>query len=119
MVENTPLAPVRQTILGMVVPVYVTVVSNTHVVVPDIVEEVEHPVVGCIQRVPANRHIHGRVEHVLVRVLISMLVAEPVIVPVVGQLVVENMRVALVLLNTNGQVVVVIIVEIVINMLVQ
>ena len=82
-------------------------------------EEVERLVVVDIQNVNANRHIHGQVVHVLVQVLINMLVAEqdtPVVVelPVMG-----NIRVALVLVDMNGQVVVVIIVEIVINMLVR
>ena len=72
-----------------------------------------------IRRVPANRHIHGRVGHVLVRVLINMPVVEQDTPVVVERLVVENMRVALAPLNTNGREVVVIIVEIVINMLVR
>ena len=77
-------------------------------------EEVEQLAVVDIQNVNANCHIHGQVVHVLVQVLINMLVAEqdtPVVVelPVMG-----NIRVALVLVDMNGQEVVV--VEIVINM---
>ena len=67
-----------------------------------------------MENVNANRHIHGQVVHVLVQVLISMLVAEPDIVPVVELPVMGNIRVALVLVDMNGQEVVV--VEIVINM---
>ena len=74
-------------------------------------EEVERLAVVDIRHVHVNHHTHGQVVHVFVLVLISMLVAE--------LLVVANMRVALVPLNINGQVVVVIIVEIVINMLVR
>ena len=59
-------------------------------------EEVERLVVVDIQNVHANHHIHGQVVNVLVQVLISMLVAEPDIVPVAELLVVENTRVALV-----------------------
>ena len=79
-------------------------------------EEVERLVVVGIQNVNVNHHIHGQVVHVLVQVLISMLVPEPVIVPVVELPVMECIKVVFVQLNMNGQEVVVIIVEIVINM---
>ena len=82
-------------------------------------EEAERLAVVDIRHVHVNHHTHGQVVRVLVLVLISIHVVEPVIVPVVGQLVVENMRFALALLNINGREVVVIIAEIVINMLVR
>ena len=82
-------------------------------------EEAEQLVVVDIQNVNANRHIHGQVVHVLVQVLINMIVAEPDIMVVQEHHVEANMRVALAPLNINGQVVVVIIAEIVINMLVR
>ena len=79
-------------------------------------EEAERLVVVDIQNVNANRHIHGQVVHVLVQVLINMLVVEPDIVAVAERPVMECIKVVFVQLNMNGQEVVVIIVEIVINM---
>ena len=67
-------------------------------------EEVERLVVVDIQNVNANLHIHGKVVLVLVLLHINMIVVEPDIVEVVGQLVVDYMKVVAVLLDMCGMV---------------
>ena len=57
--ENTRVVVVRQTIHGVGVLVYVTVVSNTHVEEPMKLEVVEHPVVVNMKVVVVQMDICG------------------------------------------------------------
>ena len=70
MIANTPHVIVLQTIPGVVVPVYVAVISNILVVVRGIVAEVEQLVAGSTRVVLVHRYTVGMV--VLVHIHIVM-----------------------------------------------